>query len=153
MIHLGMIGWVVEASTFRSISVLCFFFTLSHIPTICLGEWHRVRLHERRKTILKNKIKICLVIHRVRFFLKNLQKSTFSNQLGLKLTKIIKFWWVNWVSSYLSFFHERLHWCYIYFHCSYLYNYYNYSQTLCIKCWVSAFGTQLLLLPAFHTEI
>jgi len=23
---------------------------------------------------------------------------------------------------------------YIYFHCSYLYNYYNYSRTLCIKC-------------------
>ncbi len=28
-----------------------------------------------------------------------------------------------------------VHSCYIYFHCSSLYNYYNYSQTMCIKCW------------------
>jgi hypothetical protein len=34
---------------------------------------------------------------------------------------------------------ERLHCCYIYFHCSYLYNCNNYSRTLCIKCWVSTF--------------
>jgi hypothetical protein len=28
------------------------------------------------------------------------------------------------------------------FTCSYLYNYYSYSPTLCIKCWVSPFHTQ-----------
>jgi hypothetical protein len=34
------------------------------------------------------------------------------------------------------FFPEHLHCCYIDFHCSYLYNYYNSSPTLCIiKCW------------------
>ncbi len=33
--------------------------------------------------------------------------------------------------------------CKIYFHCSYLYNYYDYSRTLCIKCWVSAFHTEI----------
>ncbi len=32
------------------------------------------------------------------------------------------------------FFPERLHCCYIDFHCSYLYSYYNSSRTLCIKC-------------------
>ncbi len=37
------------------------------------------------------------------------------------------------------FFPEHLHYCYIDFHCSYLYNYYNSSQTLCIKCWDLAF--------------
>jgi hypothetical protein len=42
---------------------------------------------------------------------------------------------VNWVSSYLSFFLSASTSCYIYFHCSYLDNYYNYSWTLCIKCW------------------
>jgi len=32
---------------------------------------------------------------------------------------------------------------YIYFHWSYLINYYNYSRTLCINCWVSAFHTEI----------
>jgi hypothetical protein len=42
------------------------------------------------------------------------------------------------LSFILSFlFLERLHCCYIYFRCSY------YSRTLCIKCWVSAFRTEL----------
>jgi hypothetical protein len=31
----------------------------------------------------------------------------------------------------------------IYFHCSYMYNYYNYSRTLCIKCRVSAYHIQI----------
>jgi hypothetical protein len=35
---------------------------------------------------------------------------------------------------------ERLHCCYIDFHCSYLYSYYISSRTLCIKWWDSAFG-------------
>jgi len=34
------------------------------------------------------------------------------------------------------FFPERLYCCYIDFHCSYLYSYYNSFRTLCIKCWV-----------------
>ncbi len=43
---------------------------------------------------------------------------------------------VSWVSP--SFFcPERLHWCYIYFHCSYLYGYKNSSGTLSIKCCIS----------------
>jgi len=50
---------------------------------------------------------LSLVIHRVRFFFKNLQKSTFSNQLGLKLTKIINFG--GKLSFILSFFfHEYI---------------------------------------------
>jgi hypothetical protein len=31
-------------------------------------------------------------------------------------------------------FSERLHCCYIDFHCAYLSSYYNSSRTLCIKC-------------------
>ncbi len=69
-----------------------------------------------------------LVIHRVRF-LKKLQKSSENHQFFLSFT--------------LSFFFpERLHCCYIDFHCSYLYNYYNSSRTLCIKCRDSAFRTE-----------
>jgi hypothetical protein len=52
---------------------------------------------------------------------------------------------VFWVSPYLSFSlsaPERLHCCYIDFHCSDLYSYYNSSRTLCIKCWDSAFRTE-----------
>jgi hypothetical protein len=33
-----------------------------------------------------------------------------------------------------SVFPGRLHCCYIDFHCSYMYSYYNSSRTLCIKC-------------------
>ncbi len=36
-----------------------------------------------------------------------------------KLSFFVRFWFP------LSFFPERLHCCYIYFHCSYLYNFYN----------------------------
>jgi hypothetical protein len=36
------------------------------------------------------------------------------------------------IPSFLS--PELLQRCYMYFHCSYLYNYYNYSRTLCSKC-------------------
>jgi hypothetical protein len=42
---------------------------------------------------------------------------------------------VNWVSYHVPFFLSACGaCCYIYFHCSYLYNYYNYSRTVCIKC-------------------
>jgi hypothetical protein len=58
--------------------------------------------------------------------IKNLQKNTLDFNGGS-----------NSVSFILSFlFSERLHY-------SYLYNYDNYSQTLCIKCWVSAFHTEI----------
>ncbi len=62
-------------------------------------------------------------------------KKYISSQWGVKLRK-------PWVSSWLSFFPERLHCCYIVFHCSYLYSCYNSSLTLCIKCWISAFRTE-----------
>ncbi len=35
------------------------------------------------------------------------------------------------------FLPERLHCCYIYFHCSYLYSYYSSFRTLCIQWWDS----------------
>ncbi len=46
---------------------------------------------------------------------------------------------LTWMDGFLSFtlsflFPQRLHWCYIDLHCSYLYSYYNCSPTLCIKC-------------------
>ncbi len=44
-------------------------------------------------------------------------QTSFYTKFGGKLSFILSF-----------FFPERLH-------CSYLYNYYNYSPTLCIKCW------------------
>ncbi len=50
-------------------------------------------------------------------------QTSFSTNFGGKLSFILCF-----------LLPERLHCCYIYFHSSYLYNYYNYSQTLCIKC-------------------
>jgi len=55
---------------------------------------------------------------------------------------IYQFWW--FLSFTLSFFFpERLHCCYIDFHCSYLYSYYNSSRTLCIKCWDSALRSEI----------
>jgi hypothetical protein len=51
---------------------------------------------------------------------------------------------VNWVSSCLSFFLLSASTAATHiFTWSYLYNYYNYSRTLCIKCWVSVFRTEL----------
>jgi hypothetical protein len=50
---------------------------------------------------------------------------------------------VSWVSPCLSFFPERLHCCYIDFHYSYMYRYYNSSWTLCIKCWDLAFPPEI----------
>jgi hypothetical protein len=80
-------------------------------------------------------------------------------KLYLKLTKSITFRVVvNWVSSCLSVCLSFLSWApplplglHIYFHCSYLYIYYNYySRTLCIKCWVSAFHSKISLLCGYH---
>jgi hypothetical protein len=59
-------------------------------------------------------------------------QTSFPTNFGGKLSSIPSF-----------LFLERLHCCYMYFHCSYLYNYYNYRWTLCIKCWVSAFPTEI----------
>jgi hypothetical protein len=72
-----------------------------------------------------------LVIHTMRLK-ESLQKST----LAFKGSE-------TWVSPCLSSFPERLHCCYIDFQCSFLYSYYNSSRTLCIKCWDSAFRTDL----------
>jgi hypothetical protein len=60
-----------------------------------------------------------------------------------KTIKIPSILMVSWVSPCLSIFPERLHCCYIDFHCSYLYSYYyDSSQTLNIKCSYSAFRTE-----------
>jgi len=82
---------------------------------------------------------LSLVIHRVRFK-RNLQKST----LGFKGRGETQETIDGFMSFTLSFFFflSASH-CYdIDFHCSYLYNYYNSSRTLCIKCWDSAFRTE-----------
>jgi hypothetical protein len=51
---------------------------------------------------------------------------------------------LSFILSFLFFLSPSIHCWYIYFHCSYLYNYYNYySRTLCIKCWLSAFQTEI----------
>ncbi len=65
-------------------------------------------------------------------------KKYISIQGGAETQKIINFY--GFTVSF--FFPERVHWCYIDFHCSYLYIYYNLSRALCIKCWDSAFRTQ-----------
>jgi hypothetical protein len=43
----------------------------------------------------------------------------------------------SFLPSFLPFRWVPLYWCCIYFSC------WNYSRTLCIKCWVSAFHTQI----------
>jgi hypothetical protein len=83
---------------------------------------------------------LSLVIHGVRFK-RNLQKSTLALKGGgVKLRKPSILIVPEWTVSF--FFPERLHYCYIDFHCSYLYSYYNSSRTSCIKCWDSAFRTE-----------
>ncbi len=49
-------------------------------------------------------------------------QTSFSTKSGGKLSFILSF-----------LFPEGLHGCYMYFHCSYLHNYYSYSPTLCCK--------------------
>jgi hypothetical protein len=57
-----------------------------------------------------------------------------SQIIGIQTNFCIKFGdKLNFMLSFL--FCECLHWYYIYNQCSYLYNYYNYSQTLCTECW------------------
>jgi hypothetical protein len=50
-------------------------------------------------------------------------------------------------SSFTSYSWKRFwfpyHSSYIDFHCSYLFSYYKSPRTLCIKCWDSAFRTEL----------
>ncbi len=80
-----------------------------------------------------------LVMHGLRFK-KNMQKGTLAFKGGDETQKIINFYcFLSFTVAF--FFPERLHCCYIDFHCSYLYSYYNSSRTLCIKCWDSAFRT------------
>ncbi len=52
---------------------------------------------------------------------KNWPQTSFSSNFGDKLSFILSF-----------IFPQRLH-CYLYFHCSYLYNYYNYSRTYLVQ--------------------
>ncbi len=73
-----------------------------------------------------------MVIHEVSF--KNPYKKYIGIQGGRwgRDSKTINF--CGKFSFILSFlFLEHLQCCYIYFHYSYIYNYYNYCQTLCIK--------------------
>jgi hypothetical protein len=76
---------------------------------------------------------------------RNMQKSTLAFKRGggkAWNSKNHQVW--GKLSFTLSFFfRERLHCCHLYFQCSYLYSYYYSSRTLCIKCWVSAFHTQI----------
>jgi hypothetical protein len=74
-------------------------------------------------------------IHGVRFLKKHVQKC-ISIQGGLKLEtqKTINFGGkLSFILSLPFFFLNVSTCCYIYFHCSYLYNNYNYSRTLCLK--------------------
>jgi hypothetical protein len=50
---------------------------------------------------------------------------------------------VSWVWPCLPFSLSASSFATLDFHCSYLYSYYNSSRTLCIKCWDSAFRTEL----------
>ncbi len=84
---------------------------------------------------------ICKVTKRKVEIQKNLQKSTLAFNRGWN-SENHQFWWVSSVSPCLSLFLVRIHCCYINFHCSYVYSYYNSSRTLCIKCWDSAYSTE-----------
>jgi len=92
-----------------------------------------------------------MVINKMRFK-KYMQKKSltfkggrgkFKNPLIFMITKFHLFF----------IFPKCLHYCYIYFHCSYMYIFYNYSRTLCIKCWVSAFHTQINKTSSFYGYI
>jgi hypothetical protein len=73
-----------------------------------------------------------LVINRVRFR-KNLQKkSTLAFKEGRGWGGTLKT--INFSEFHPVFFSPERRACYIYFHCSYMYDYYNSSPTLCIKC-------------------
>jgi len=66
-------------------------------------------------------------------------KKYITIQPGVKLRKPSR-WFLSFTLSF--FFPGRLHCCYIDFHCSDLYSYYNSSRVLCTKCWDSAFRTE-----------
>ncbi len=84
---------------------------------------------------------LSLVINRVRFW-KNLSIQENHQIWGFSEFHPLSF----------SFFPERLHWCYIYFHCSYLYNYYNSSGNFCIKCWVLSISYRVLIKFPYFTD-
>ncbi len=84
---------------------------------------------------------LSLVIHGVRSK-KTLLKTTLALNEGWNSENL------HFFGGKLSFtlslvFPEHLHCGYIYFQCSYLSNYYNYSRTLWIKWSVSAFYTEI----------
>ncbi len=79
-------------------------------------------------------------------------KKYISLQLGVKLRNAPLFV-PNWVSSGFDpsfLFPERLHCCYIHFHCSYMYNYYNYLEPCALnaefKHFIPRFKTNFLTL-------
>jgi hypothetical protein len=69
----------------------------------------------------------------VRFFL-NFKKYTVPfNKVKLKKQSIFVVNRVHPIFNPSFLFLECLHYCYKYFHCSYMYRYYNYSRTLCMS--------------------
>jgi hypothetical protein len=91
------------------------------------------------------------VNNRVKFE-NNLQKKNINIQGGLKFRKPSTLL-VNWVSSWLSFvLSSSIAVTYIFTACTCIPSYYRYSETLCIKFWVSAFHTQDLIKFPYFTD-
>jgi hypothetical protein len=73
---------------------------------------------------------LSLVQNRVRF-LKNVLKSTLAFKGGVSNSEIPHFLCQTEFHPVLTpsfVFHGCLHWCWVYFRCSYMYNYYNYLE-------------------------
>ncbi len=70
---------------------------------------------------------LSLFQNRVRLWKKNILSLQTGGQTQKCTTFCAKLSF-NMFWNRLSFFPERLHWCYIYFHCPYIYNYYNYHE-------------------------
>jgi hypothetical protein len=102
---------------------------------------------------------LCRPLDPLNFNLKfcYLQSELFFYWIRVKLRKQSIFvFWLNWVHPIFTLISLSASTrCYIYFHCSYMHCYYNYSRTLCIKCWVSAISCPYLieisLLCGYHS--
>jgi hypothetical protein len=113
-------SWIFLSECFNPMIKL----SLSHFPKIC---------YKALKSRKDSTSTLSLVINRVRFKKKLQKKVHNQHATGDETQKTTNF------DGIVSF---TLHCCYIYFHCSYLYSYYDSSRTLCIQCWVSAFHTE-----------
>ncbi len=103
---------------------------MNHFDSKIIPQTIEISVKSRKDTTST----LSLVIHRVRLK-KNPQTSILAFKGGVKLRK----------PPCLSFVLESLYCRYIDFHCSYMYSYYNSSQTLCIQCWDSAFHSEDLI--------